>query len=140
MIFIDTSAFYAILDRDDRAHPAARETWEALLSLDDLPPLLTSNYILIECFALIQARLGLAAVRELNDSVLPVVSLCWVTEQDHASATAALLAANRRGLSLVDCTSFQVMRRIGITRAFAFDRHFSEQGFEVLPLDQGGDH
>lgn len=28
--------------------------------------------------------------------------------------------------SFVDCTSFVVMERLGITHAFAFDRHFDE--------------
>ena len=73
MIFIDTSAFYAILDRNDRVHRAARETWTTMLSGDATPPLVTSNYILVETFALVQARLGLAAVRDLNDAMLPAV-------------------------------------------------------------------
>jgi predicted nucleic acid-binding protein len=42
--------------------------------------------------------------------------------------------AHRRGLSLVDCTSFAIMRRQAITRAFHFDRHFQEQGFEFPRL------
>jgi predicted nucleic acid-binding protein len=45
----------------------------------------------------------------------------------------ALLIADRPDLSLVDCTSFETMRRLGLTRAFAFDPHFTEQGFEVVP-------
>ncbi len=46
--------------------------------------------------------------------------------------TAALLAGVRRGVSLVDCCCFQVMRRLGPERAFAFDRHFANAGFQVL--------
>jgi predicted nucleic acid-binding protein len=42
--------------------------------------------------------------------------------------------AHRRGLSLVDCTSFAIVRRQAITRAFHFDRHFQEQGFEFPRL------
>jgi predicted nucleic acid-binding protein len=45
---------------------------------------------------------------------------------------AAWLEANRRGLSFVDCTSFEVMRQRGVQQAFAFDGHFEEQGFKVL--------
>jgi predicted nucleic acid-binding protein len=36
----------------------------------------------------------------------------------------------RRHLTLVDCASFESMRRLTVRRAFAFDRHFEEQGFE----------
>jgi predicted nucleic acid-binding protein len=46
---------------------------------------------------------------------------------------AALLTANRRELSLVDCVSFEVMRRRDITSAFAIDTDFSKQGFTVVP-------
>jgi predicted nucleic acid-binding protein len=41
----------------------------------------------------------------------------------------AVIAANRRDLSLVDAVSFDVMRRRGISRAFGFDRQFAEAGF-----------
>jgi predicted nucleic acid-binding protein len=61
-----------------------------------------------------------------------VVSVHWVLEQDHAAAVSALLTADRRRLSLVDCCSFQVMRRLGVRRALAFDQHFAEHGFELV--------
>lgn len=41
--------------------------------------------------------------------------------------------AGSRGLSLVDCTSFEVMRRTGTIRAFTLDADFARHGFEVLP-------
>ena len=42
----------------------------------------------------------------------------------------------RRQLSLVDCASFDIMRRLGLRDVFAFDPHFAEQGFRCLP--EGG--
>ena len=47
--------------------------------------------------------------------------------------TSALLTANRRQLSLVDCISFEMMRRLEIKTAFTHDRDFAERGFECLP-------
>jgi uncharacterized protein len=44
----------------------------------------------------------------------------------------AVLSAGRRKLSLVDCTSFEIMRQHAVRTAFAFDSHFEEQGFELL--------
>ncbi|MFZ5877070.1 MAG: hypothetical protein ACOYXU_11760 [Nitrospirota bacterium] len=35
-------------------------------------------------------------------------------------------------LSFTDCLSFTVMRGLGISIAFAFDRHFEQAGFEQL--------
>jgi predicted nucleic acid-binding protein len=133
VIFVDTSAFYAVLDRDDEVHELARAQWAEFLSIPPHPGLVTSNYVLVESFALSQARLGMEAARTFQDSVLPVVQVHWITPEDHGAAVHAVLSANRRGLSLVDCASFQLMRRLGIRQAFVFDRHFTEQGFETLP-------
>jgi predicted nucleic acid-binding protein len=34
--------------------------------------------------------------------------------------------------SYTDTASFCLMRRLGLRRAFAFDRHFEQAGFEFL--------
>ena len=126
-VFIDTSALYAILDRDDANHPRAKEAWRALLARDE--SLATSNYVVLEATALVQHRLGMKAVAVLTREVLPVMAIEWVSEADHREATAALLAAGKRRLSLVDSVSFVLMRRLGIESAFAFDPDFEVEGF-----------
>lgn len=83
----------------------------------------------MECCALAQSRLGLEAVRSITEDILPMMEVVWVDETTHAMAMAALLAAQRRKLSLVDCVSFTVLRINGARVAFAFDRHFAEEGF-----------
>ncbi len=126
-VFVDTSALYAVLDRDDANHAAARTRWNGLLS--GAADLVTTNYVLVETCALVQHRLGLDAVRTLHDDILPVMGIRWINERQHALAAAALLGTDRKKLSLVDCSSFVVMRELAIRNAFAFDRHFAEQGF-----------
>jgi len=130
-VFVDTSALLAILDADDANHREAREVWQVLLSRG--ATLLSTNYVLLETFALVQHRLGLEALSILLSDVAAVLSLRWVDAQVHATAVAALLIARRRKLSLVDCVSFEIARQSGIEIAFAFDRHFAEQGFQCLP-------
>ena len=129
--FVDTSALYAILDADDQQHGPARQTWAALLS--ETADLVASNYVVVETTALVQHRLGMEAVRTLQEDVLPVIRIEWVSETTHQGGITALLTAARRQLSLVDCVSFELMRRLGIRRVLAFDEHFAEQGFEVVP-------
>jgi predicted nucleic acid-binding protein len=41
----------------------------------------------------------------------------------------ALLAADRRDVSLVDWTSFELMRARGVSAALAYDDDFAAQGF-----------
>ncbi|MBM3749106.1 MAG: type II toxin-antitoxin system VapC family toxin [Acidobacteria bacterium] len=130
-VFVDTSAFYAVLDRDDSNHEAARAAWERLLRGSAV--LLTSNYVLLETSALVQHRLGVAALRALHQDVVPILRVEWVTEAQHRAAVEALLTAARKKLSLVDCVSFQLMRDSGVRQAFCFDKHFQEQGFGTTP-------
>lgn len=131
ILFVDTSALYAVLDRDDTNHRPASKVWEQLLT--DSATLLTSNYVLLETSALVQHRLGMTAFRALYEDVSPVLTIEWVSENTHEAAAEATLTAFRKKLSLVDCVSFHLMRAAGVRAAFCFDHHFREQGFEVLP-------
>lgn len=129
-VFVDTSALLAVLDANDQFHPRARAVWTDLIGRAE--DLVSTNYVLVETFALAQHRLGMEAVRTLEEDVLPVIRIHWVGEADHQTGVTALLTAGRRQLSLVDCVTFVTMRGLHIKTAFAFDRHFTEQGFEVL--------
>jgi predicted nucleic acid-binding protein len=133
--FVDTSAFYAVLDADDDMHQAARGEWERLM--EGRAALHTTSYVLVETAALLQSRLGVDGLRLFTADVLPVLTIFWVDEGAHRSAYHALLVSGRRHLSLVDCASFEVMHRLGIENAFCFDPHFIEQGFAVLPASPG---
>jgi len=130
-VYIDTSAFYALLDRGDENHREGKRAWMQML--EESYTLVTSNYVLVESFALLQGRIGFEAARGLQEDIVPVVHVEFVTPDLHRAGTAALLSASRRGLSLVDCVSFEMMRDFGIRTAFTFDSHFKEQGFSVLP-------
>ena len=130
-VYADASAILAVLNANDRHHVAAKNTWRELLL--ESAQILCNNYILIEIFALLQGRFGLEAVRLFQSDVLPVLEVVWVDEQIHNQAVSAMLAANRRNLSLVDCASFETMRQFGVSKAFTFDLHYVEQGFEVIP-------
>lgn len=127
MIFVDTSAIYALLDRKDQFHAIAREQWDRILNSGE--PLFTTNYVVVESCALAQNRLGLDAVRSIQDDLLPLIEIRWIDRTSHGLAMAALVAARRKKLSLVDCCSFLSMRQAGARTAFAFDQHFAEEGF-----------
>jgi len=130
-VFIDTSAFYAVLDGDDENHASAAKTWANLLR--DEHTLMTTNYVLLETSALLQNRLGIPALRTFHQDIVPVLQIEWISEERHFSGVEAALAASRKRLSVVDCVAFQTMRENGVQTAFCFDRHFAAQGFTILP-------
>ena len=85
----------------------------------------------MESAALVQRRLGADAVRAPVDDLFLPVDFAWIDESVHLRATAAMIASGSRHVSLVDWTSFEVMRERGITRALTFD-DFERQGFELV--------
>jgi predicted nucleic acid-binding protein len=88
--------------------------------------------VLLETLALLQHRFGLGLVKRFQEDVVPLLNIIWIDEALHQAGMAALITANRRRLSLVDCLSFETARRLNIDTVFAFDQHFVEQGFTCL--------
>ncbi|MGI8550017.1 MAG: type II toxin-antitoxin system VapC family toxin [Dehalococcoidia bacterium] len=119
-----------MVDNDDANHEAARGILTQLLSRNE--PLLTHSYVLNEAFALVQRRLGMTAVRVLQEEFVPLLEMVWVDANLHQTAMTALLASGQRQVSLVDQVSFEVMRSRGIDTAFAFDDDFARAGFRLV--------
>jgi predicted nucleic acid-binding protein len=133
-VFVDTGAIYAMLDRDDANHAAARRTFKTLKKRR-LQPLLT-NFVVAETHALLIARLdGAIARRWLLGNVWPVER---VTEDDESRARAIIARYTDKSFTYTDATSFAVMERRGLTTAFAFDAHFRQYGFQVVGLAPSG--
>lgn len=130
-IFSDTSAFYALLDRSDRFHPAARKIFVSLVPGET--NLVCSSYVVLETLSLLQTRIGLEPLKTWQSEFEPILEIIWVDSELHQRALTALVASARREVSLTDWSSFLLMRNRGIDEAFAFDTHFSEQGFRLLP-------
>lgn len=125
--FVDTSALIALLDTDDPAHGEVREAWrEAVL---DAEGLVATDFVVVEAAAVAQRRWGLDGARVLLDELIPLIEIQSVSVDDRIAGMNALLAAGRRRLSLVDCVSFVMMRRMGIRDYLGTDPHFDEQGF-----------
>jgi predicted nucleic acid-binding protein len=126
-VFVDTSAFLAILDADDAHQEQANALWVRLV--EEEASIHTTNYVVVETIALLHHRFGVTAVRRFQEDLLPVVSVVWIDEATHVAAVGALVAGGRKGPSLVDCVSFDVISRLGIRSVLAYDRHFRERGF-----------
>lgn len=133
-VLVDTSAFYAFIDATDDQHRLALNGMHRLLDGTAANQLvgLTHSSIVVESAALVQRRLGMDAVRDLLEDVIPPIRIRFVDADLHGRAVTALLAAGRREISLVDWTSFELMRELRIERALAFDDDFSTHGFAAF--------
>jgi predicted nucleic acid-binding protein len=127
-IFVDSSAFLAMLDADDEHHVEARAILEQLVV--GRYRLYTTNVILIEAHGLILSTLGrLIARRFLIDVRAGNTVVVRVRSHDEVLAEAILTRYIDKDFSFADATSFAVMERLGITRAFSFDSDFAQYGF-----------
>ena len=128
MILLDTSAIYALADEGDSNHHRAVDLFQHALETSE--DILVHSYVLVEAAALLQRRLSLdSSLRFLRDS--DAFQIHWIETRDHKEAIALLEERGRRGLSLVDCASFVVMRRYNVQKALAFDPDFEGEGFAL---------
>jgi predicted nucleic acid-binding protein len=128
-IFADTSGLFALLVKNDYMHIRARENFNYFAGQS--VQLVTSSFVLVETIALLQRRIGLAPVHDFNAKLLPLLDIVWVNDKWYTRAMQRLFAQNNRDVSLVDCLSLEIMDSLEIECAFAFDRHFEENGFTI---------
>jgi predicted nucleic acid-binding protein len=128
-VFVDTSGFYAELDGTDPRHRDARAAFG--LVLEHRAKLMTTNYVVHESWAVIQARLGWEAVDAWLDRIVTKCELVWVAREVHDLGAARCRQARQRHLSLTDCVSIEYMRQRRVTLAIAFDEHFDREGFRL---------
>ena len=125
---MDTSAIYAIIDRDDANHRKVTSILRSI-SRQGLTPLLT-NFIVAESHALLLSRLGAAVARDwLVKQIWPVKP---VISSDERKAKEIIQRYTDKTFSYTDATSFAVMDTLGISEGFAFDVHFQQYGLKIL--------
>jgi len=129
-IFVDTSAWYAIIDKNDKDHAAAVSKIQILDR-----PLVTSNYILDEILTLLKTKLGPTIAISFGQKLWDqeVSTLLRIIEEDEERAWSVFRKYADKGFSFTDCTSFALLERLDINTVFAFDDHFVQYGkFLVL--------
>jgi uncharacterized protein len=129
-VFVDTSYFIARMQASDQWHAAAVGADDPTLDL------VTSNEVLNETITLLQKRgflsLALDFLREIRaGSDIHVLHVDAAVQADAWDLYARYAGGGAGG---VDCTSFAMMRRLGIRKAFTFDQHFRTAGFGIVEV------
>jgi predicted nucleic acid-binding protein len=126
-VYLDTSGVVAFLCSDDACHPAAVDAWHSITKAR--AGFVMTDYVRLECWSLVQRRLGLEAVSDFARHILPLCQVESVGETGFQLLTRQTLLLKQKKLSLVDLSSFDCMQRRGLRHALAFDKHFDQQGF-----------
>lgn len=128
--FVDTWAYRALADRRDPAHDAAARRMRSLIDDGNLP--ITSNYVLDEAYTGIRLRAGVRAAIAFGEDIRSLANrsalhLEWVDEgRERAAWSLFRRYTQLRDLSFTDCTSFAIMRELGVERVLTADVHFEK--------------
>jgi predicted nucleic acid-binding protein len=131
-IFVDSSAWFALLDADDSDHTTALRRFGR--ATDQRRPLVATNHVLGETYTLARRRLGnraaLAFLQQTRDD--PLVQRVFVSEAWEEQAERLLAQYDDQPFSYVDATSFVTMRQLHIQEVLTFDRDFLIAGFRLV--------
>ncbi len=130
MIVADTSAIVALIDADDRHHPAVRELFDVDPARWVLP-----WAILPEVDYLVMTHLGAAAEQAfLRDLAQGDLRVEWGRESDLERAAALGRRYRSLGLGLVDAVVIAVSERLGAQAIATLDRrHFGAVAIRGRP-------
>jgi predicted nucleic acid-binding protein len=139
-LFVDTGAFYARADEDDKHHETATRVFEGIRTSDlTYHPIYTTQAVLSELATLCLYKLGhdtavraLTAVRE-SDSF----NILSVGRSAFEAATDQFGDYDDQEISFVDHTTAVLADERDIAHIFAFDSDFRTLGFSVVPADTG---
>ena len=134
MIFIDTSAWYALEVEDEINHEKARG-FLSELATGQHGVAITTDYVLDETMTLLQSKEGLPVAVAFIEKIRKSknVRVFWVSESIFDKALGIFRKTAGSQWSFTDCTSFALMKDLAITKAFTLDNHFKQAGFHKLP-------
>lgn len=131
-LIVDTSALYALVDRNDPNHAIAAAFLRGLTAQDTL---LLSNHVFDEAMTLTKARLGIHVALQLglrlrNSHIIQSVTF---DEGMEMALWRTFSQYKDKAWSYTDCASLVLAQVRGIQQAFAFDHHFGQMGLVKVP-------
>jgi len=132
-IFVDTSAWIALVDKDDSHHKEAASSYPSLLK--NHRNLITSNFVIAETYIIILNELGHKLAIDFLEKLKasPRILKIYSNEDIEAEAEPILVKYSDQDFSYTDAVSFVIMKRQKIRKAFSFDKHFVIEGFVNIP-------
>lgn len=136
MIFVDTSAFLAIVNEKDNNHISAKTFLEGIKNGKvRVKKIITSDYIIDETLTRIRYSVGHKEAVKWGKDILAsrVVEKMEVGKEIFELAWEIFETYEDKKLSFTDCTSFALMKKRDIEKVFSFDKDFENMGFSLMP-------
>lgn len=128
-IFVDTSALYAWVNKDDEFH-------QKVVKFIKITPylLVTTNLIFAETISLITKRVGKETAIKFGERLKNTekISIMYLSEEYEEKAWKLFSEDKKIGFDYIDATCFIFMQETGIETALSFDKHFRQLGFKTV--------
>jgi uncharacterized protein len=119
-LFVDTSIWYAAADSSDASNDRAK----TILAGGEV--LVTTDHVLLETWVLLRYRISRRAAEKFWEGLRAGAAIVEpVGVADLETAWQIGISYRDQDFSIVDRTSFAVMRRLGIERAASLDHDFT---------------
>jgi hypothetical protein len=136
LVFVDSSALKAYYDRGDGYHVRASELMRRIAAKEtDITGFVTTDYVLDEAITLTRFAHSHAKAVELAEATMAsrFVRVVFCDEELFSEGLHLFKERSDKEWSITDCVSFETMKRHSIGTAFAFDKHFKQAGFAMVP-------
>lgn len=128
-VFVDSSGLFSVIDRKDPAHKKASSYFTSASAA-----FVTTDYIFDEVVTLLRIKVSHPIAVEVGDKIIRGgIKLIDVSSEDREAAWDYFKKHRDKKYSFTDCTSFCLMKRLGIEKAFSFDKNFIQAGFSTVP-------
>lgn len=133
-IFIDTSAWYALINKNDKYYQQISYKYSNLLKNNN--NLITNNLIISETFTLLRYRLNLSSphpfkfINYINNSQR--INNVIIPQKIYDVAHTILKQFQDHKFSYTDAVSFAYMKKNNIKYSLTLDNHFKIAGFIII--------
>ncbi len=129
--FVDTGAWYALVDAADPDH----ERTVACVH-EYRGRLVTSNYVFDETLTLVRYKLGWQVAQQLGEQLRGgrLTRIERISVKDEEAAWSIFSRFSDKSFGFTDCTSFTLVRRIGLPLCIAIDEDFRAFGLHCVPV------
>lgn len=133
IILTDTSALFALKNTADSFHTQSIDVFQKIGNSGEYDLLIT-NFILCEFLNLMNMRKNHKFAIECLDFIRQsqVFQVGPITPEIEKDSMDIFKKNANIPCSYTDCTSFAFMKHHKIKKAFTYDRHFQQMGFELV--------
>ncbi len=132
-IFVDSSAWIALVDKDDSHHKEAASSYPSIFK--NHKTLVTNNLVIAETYVVLLKELGHKVALEFLERIKASPRILKICSNENIETEAEEILAKYvdQDFSYTDAVSFVIMKRQKIRKAFCFDKHFVTAGFINVP-------